>query len=110
MSQIVDNVEGGQVVLPKNLQSLKTSFLTGEFWMFLLAGMVMLYLDSKGMTVDDLAKRGDVFVAKVQEAASEYKYIIMATIFGVKRMMAKITQMILLYRVAVERLRLELRR
>jgi len=66
---------------------IKPSYQTGEFWLYILAGCATVYLESRGMTVDDLTKKGAVFVTSVvnDPTFGKYALVVLAGFFGITR-------------------------
>lgn len=72
---------------------LKTSFLSGEFWLFLTIALGMMYLEKKGISAADIKAHGEVLVVKMQDYVTAVGPLVLAVAFGVKRTILKIQQM-----------------
>jgi hypothetical protein len=84
---------------------LKSSFLSGEFWLFAAIAGVMLYLESKGITAADVQAKGELIIVKLQDWLAAVGPLLLAVAFGVKRYLLKAQQLKAELAVELERIR-----
>ncbi len=85
---------------------LKSSFLSGEFWLFAVIALVMLWLESRGISAADIKAQGELFIVKLQDWVVTLGPLILAVVFGIKRTLLKVQQGRAELRIELERLRL----
>ena len=88
---------------------LKTSFLSGEFWLFAGIALGMMYLEAKGISAADIRAHGEVFVVKAQDYVTSIGPLLLAVAFGVKRTILKVQKMKAEMTIQIEQIRAALR-
>ncbi|MCB2218042.1 MAG: hypothetical protein KQH59_18425 [Desulfobulbaceae bacterium] len=68
---------------------LKSSVLSGEFWLYGLLAAAMIYLQSKGITAADIKAHGEALIIRAQDYVTELAPLVLAIAFGVKRTILK---------------------
>lgn len=65
---------------------VKSSFKTGEFWLYAIVIVGCLYLNFvKGYSIDDIKQYHDLVVAKIENFAVTWIPVILAIVYAVKR-------------------------
>lgn len=88
---------------------LKSSFLSGEFWLFALIALGMMYLEHKGISAADIKAHGEVLVVKMQDYLTTVGPLLLAVAFGIKRTILKIQKMKAEMAIQIEQIRTALR-
>ena len=71
---------------------LKPSALTGEYWLYIGVGLVMLYLESKGISVEQLQQRGKDIIDQAG-GVKHLEFVLLAAIYALKRSVLKWREM-----------------
>lgn len=67
---------------------MKPSFQTGEFWMYLLFGLLAFYLNSKGIKLADVEKQGADLVNSLG-GFSNVSLVVFPALFAIKQSLLK---------------------
>ena len=84
---------------------LKSSFLSGETWVYVLVIGGMLYLQTKGISAEDVVQKGKLIITKIGNDFAIYIPAGLAVINGVKRYLLKAQQLKAKMNVELERIR-----
>lgn len=68
---------------------LKSSLMTGEFWLYGAIAAAMLYMQSKGITAADIKAHGEALIIRAQDYVTELAPLVLAIAFGIKRTILK---------------------
>lgn len=75
------------------MKDLKPSLKSGEFWLYAVAIIGLLYLNGKGVTPGTIADHGQVLVVKLEEYTTTIGPIVLTIAFAAKRTYLKFQQM-----------------
>ncbi len=75
------------------MMNLKSSFMSGEFWLCAIIGGVMLFLNYRGISAADIKAHGEGLLNQAQGYITTIGPLLLAFLFGVKRTILKIQKL-----------------
>ena len=64
---------------------VKSSFASGEFWLYIIVTLGCFYLSYRGYTVEDIKQYHDLVVAKIENFRVVWIPVIVSIVFAAKR-------------------------